>query len=374
MKAEDLRRLIAEEVAASKAQEQKEVPAPQPVEEEKPEAPITARELRAIIKEELDHKEHPEEDQPLTENSAREILKAELDAYFAPKPEPEAEPVEEEAEEEEEEVVAQPEPSLSLEDIRQVVREELGNRPAEEAPVEEQKVEEAGLSAEELRKIVQEEVAKANELPEQNRKDIAEVKESLLSAEDIRRIIAEELAKIEPVAPVVVAGEPAPVAEPAPADKIIRVRFVDRMAEADPSVIENYNEIKSYALAYGIKSRLSAFCDTFRLHNKTYLRITTIGKNLKLYFALNPADYTDTTLPFKDVSKKKLYADTPLCFKVQSKLSLKRAKALIDDVCGPDGLAKPEGDIEVKNYASQLRFAKIVKEDGEEPEEEDEEE
>ena len=60
------------------------------------------------------------------------------------------------------------------------------------------------------------------------------------------------------------------------------------MKSAEKEMKANYNELKSEVLSYGVKSRVSNTGDTFRLHTKTYLKITIAGKSLKLYFALDP--------------------------------------------------------------------------------------
>ena len=92
---------------------------------------------------------------------------------------------------------------------------------------------------------------------------------------------------------------------------------------------DNYNELKNEILSYGVKSRISNSGDTFRLHRKTYVKITIAGKSLKLYFALDPKDYKDSTIPFQDAGEKNAYAEIPFVFKVKSELSMKRAKQLI---------------------------------------------
>ena len=53
-------------------------------------------------------------------------------------------------------------------------------------------------------------------------------------------------------------------------------------------------------------------------------------KSLKLYFALNPRDYENTTIPYKDASDVKKYEDVPFVFKAKSDLSIRRAKQLIE--------------------------------------------
>ena len=157
---------------------------------------------------------------------------------------------------------------------------------------------------------------------------------------------------------------PTPVAEPVVEEKvknpIIRIPFQERMVAADKEMKEDYNEIKNELLSYGVKSRVSSSGDTFRLHRKTFVKITIAGKSLKLYFALNPADYKDSTIPVQDASDKEIYQEIPLVFKVKSQLSMKRCKQLIADVMHPDGLVKGEvgNDDWVKEIRAELKAKK----------------
>lgn len=134
---------------------------------------------------------------------------------------------------------------------------------------------------------------------------------------------------------------------------IIRIPFVDRMLDADKEMKENYNELKNEILSYGVNSRVSNSGDTFRLHRKTYVKITIAGKSLKLYFALNPADYADSKMPIGDASHHAVYTEIPLIFKVKSGLSLRRAKELIKDVMSKDGLE--QGEVGSVNWAKELK-------------------
>ena len=124
--------------------------------------------------------------------------------------------------------------------------------------------------------------------------------------------------------------------------KIIRIPFSTRMASAESLILEQYDELKNYILSYKVKSRLSNTGDTFRLHKEEYVKITIAGKSLKLYLALNPEDYRDSTIPVDDASDKKIYQAIPLVFKVKSSLSVKRAKQLIDDLMKKKGLEQKE--------------------------------
>jgi len=163
-------------------------------------------------------------------------------------------------------------------------------------------------------------------------------------------------------APVVeeVKEEPAPVVEeikveepaPQPKEKAEFVPFAVRLQQADPFVRDAYNELKAEVLSYGIKSRISSTGDTFRLHKKTYVKMVVAGKYLKLYLALNPEDYKDTTYPFEDASKMGAHADAPFVFKIKSGLSVRRAKVLIGDAAKKDELV--QGEVVAHNYASEV--------------------
>ena len=166
--------------------------------------------------------------------------------------------------------------------------------------------------------------------------------------------------------------EPEPVPEPIPEPvveekpKIIRIPFEERITSAEKEMKDNYNELKNDIMAYGVKSRVSNSGDTFRLHRKTYVKLTIAGKSLKLYFALNPDDYKDSTLPIQDASEKNIYAEIPLVFKVKSGLSMRRAKQLVADVMAQDGLVQGEvGKVNwVKEIAAAMKEGRKASSDG----------
>ena len=167
--------------------------------------------------------------------------------------------------------------------------------------------------------------------------------------------------------------KPAPAVEAAPAQepaeepkKYERLSFAERLLQSEKDVHELYNELKNEILSYGVKSRISAVGDTFRLHKKMYVRITVAGKSLKLYFALNPADYANSTLPIQDASDKDMYQEIPLVFKVKSPLSVRRCKELIQDVMEKDGLE--QGEVGKVNWIKELK-AEMA--NGKKPEAED---
>ena len=132
-----------------------------------------------------------------------------------------------------------------------------------------------------------------------------------------------------------------------------RQPFMVRIITADLDTKANYNEIKNELLSYGVKSRLSRGGDTFRLGGKEYAKIYLVGKTLKVYFALSPEDYKDSTYPIEDVGHRPNYAGMPLLFKVKSKLSVRRCKELIKAACEKDGLAQKE--VKDTNWVDELR-------------------
>ena len=194
---------------------------------------------------------------------------------------------------------------------------------------------------------------------------------------DIRRIVREELERLDKVAIVreevvekvvekveePIAEEPAPVEEaPVEAEgetdrKIIdavRIPFAEKMARADEDICDKYNELKQEILAYGCNSRISIGGDTFRLHRKPYVKITLVGKTLKVYFALNPSDFVDSPMPVVDAGDKSAYEEVPSLLRVRSNLSLKRAKELVALAFNRDGIEK-SSDVVEHDYVEDLR-------------------
>ena len=171
-----------------------------------------------------------------------------------------------------------------------------------------------------------------------------------------KRKPGEPVKKVEPKPVEVKKPEPV-VAEPVEAEeeskKIIRIPFQTRIHAADKELKAHFNELKSDILAYGVKSRISNSGDTFRLHTKTYVKITIAGKALKLYFALDPKDYADSKMPLADAGHKGIYEEIPLVFKVKSELSVRRAKQLVADAMAKDGLV--QGEVVAHNWVKEIQ-------------------
>lgn len=205
--------------------------------------------------------------------------------------------------------------------------------------------------------------------------------------EDVRKIVKEELEKLDKVViaksvPVVYVEaknptmvplkkeekKPEPVKEtpkPVPAPVVEeeaeakkksapRIPFAEKMVKADKDLQDKYNELKNEILAYGVNSRVSIACDTFRLHRKAYVKINIVGKTMKVYFALRPKDFVDSPIPVADASDKVAYEEVPALLKVKSNLSVKRAKELVKLAMEADGIAKENVPLE-HNWIRDLR-------------------
>ena len=181
--------------------------------------------------------------------------------------------------------------------------------------------------------------------------------------------VEEPVQEPAPVEEAPVVEEPAPVEE-GEKKPIIRIPFEERLLSSEKDLQDNYNELKNEIMAYGVHSRVSNSGDTFRLHRKTFIKLTIAGKSLKLYFALDPADYQSTTFPVQDASEKNIYAEIPLVFKVKSGLSMKRCKQLIFDVMSKNDLVQGEiGKVNwVNEIAAALKEGKKAENDGEDDE------
>lgn len=431
---EGLKKILLEILDEKKEKEPvQEAPAPAPT-EEKPveERPLTAKELRSIIKNELRDHDHPEELLPLTDEQCRSLIREELGQYYAatrPTSEKKEEVKEEQKEatpvatsspkEEMEEdfmtaeelskmirneviqvVDEQPKAealtldmvkdaihdalssyqpqveTLKKEDVETIVKEELASTKEELSAAKEESQKQNEAIASSRQQALQAEY-EAKLVAAKNETAIERLRASQLSADDIRSIISEELDKKlanlekakEPVVetpkeeplPMEKKEEPVVVATPESAseeEEERRIPFATRLLSLDDDIKEYYNLLKEEALSYGLKSRLSISGDTFRLHTKTYLKIVVAGKGLKLYMALDPSAYKDSSIPVKDAGTKNLYKDIPLVFKVKSPLSLRRAKSLIKDVCEKDGLKQAE--ITTFDYVAQLSSYRVA--------------
>ena len=357
---EDVRRIIQEEFARERMGAAEAKPAQvapkqeQKVVQEKANEPLSQGDIQSVIRDELlmfqqaqveaDAARKAEEEKRVKEEVSRR------------------ERAEKEAKAREEDYRRQAEETARLKAEKEAAEEALRQLQSQEA--ERQSSAEPALTSEEIKRLIAEALAQKEGKPVANSES--------LKSDDIRAIIRDELANMRPIqnaqpviAPMAQVETVEPKPEPQkrvvgainpdlpPHEKIIRIPFPNRMVDADDLMKSNYNELKSELMAYGLKSRVSNSGDTFRLHKVTYVKIAIAGKSLKLYMALDPKEYADSTLPISDVGAKNTYKDIPFVFKVKSPLSMRRAKQLIADLMDKHDLEQAK--VNPYNWADELK-------------------
>lgn len=115
--------------------------------------------------------------------------------------------------------------------------------------------------------------------------------------------------------------------------------FAEKYALSDDIVKERYAVMKAALTSTPkgtpkIKSRISRQCDTYRRNGDIVAKITIIGGSLRINLPLDPdaPEFNDGKMPHTATGHKKVYAEVPFQFKVNSKLALKRALRLIEMV------------------------------------------
>lgn len=113
--------------------------------------------------------------------------------------------------------------------------------------------------------------------------------------------------------------------------------FAEKYALSDDVLKERYAKLQNALTDTSkgtpkIKSRISKQCDTYRRNGETVAKITIIGTSLRINLPLDcdAPEFNDGKTPHTFTGHKKVYEEVPFQFKVNSKLGLKRALALIE--------------------------------------------
>ena len=122
-----------------------------------------------------------------------------------------------------------------------------------------------------------------------------------------------------------------------------RSSFETRLRNSEFDIRHKYYDLRDYIRWYGLKNRVSIPGDTFSYKRQRYVFVTIVGKHIRVYIGLNPADYADSTIPVEAAEAKK-YEDLPCLLRVKSDLSYRRAKKLVDDLMAKIGVERPEGE------------------------------
>lgn len=101
-----------------------------------------------------------------------------------------------------------------------------------------------------------------------------------------------------------------------------------KVSMGTPECRQFYQELKSYLLSYGLKSRISWSYDSIYLGRKPFAKLSIRGKTLSMNIALDPTGYEGGM--YEDCTELKKYVDVPLRIKIKSNRSLKLAKQAVD--------------------------------------------
>ncbi len=113
-----------------------------------------------------------------------------------------------------------------------------------------------------------------------------------------------------------------------------------KISMGTPECRQYYQELKSYLLSYGLKSRLSWSYDSIYLGRIPFAKLSIRGKTLSMNIALDPTGYEGGM--YEDCHELKKYVDVPLRIKIKSNRSLKLAKQAIDLLASTRGYAIKE--------------------------------
>ncbi len=109
--------------------------------------------------------------------------------------------------------------------------------------------------------------------------------------------------------------------------------LAEKIYTAEEDIKVAYNILKNHIMQYvDVKNRISKSYDSFRVNREYFIKISFVGKKLRLYLDLDPDKYPRGQYPHADASKFKKHAKTPFMMRVRSGLSVRRAKILISDV------------------------------------------
>ena len=122
-----------------------------------------------------------------------------------------------------------------------------------------------------------------------------------------------------------------------------RASFETRLKNSEFDLRHKYYDLRDYIKWYGLRNRISIPGDTFSYKRQRYVFVTIVGKHIRVYLNLDPADYADSAIPVEKAEAKK-YEDLPCLLRVKSDLAYRRAKKLVDDLMQKIGIPQPDED------------------------------
>ncbi len=225
-----------------------------------------------------------------------------------------------------------------------------------EAPKEETKSEDAA------------EVAEETEAATEEVKEEAEVAESVADEVTETAEVAQEEEKEAPAAAPTEAVDPEtgctytfnekgiPVP---PEGMVIRYKwsFLGRLIQSDNVVKYRYMTLRRMLLAYAkVRSNVSWNYDSYFVGKKQIAKMKIRGKNLVVYFPIDPKTMEGTKYIGEDVSKVSRYKAVPFAYRINGNRKMKYAMELIAQLLEGVLTEAPEYNVSIGNANSAIPF------------------
>lgn len=139
----------------------------------------------------------------------------------------------------------------------------------------------------------------------------------------------------------------------------IKVTFNDRIKNASEDVKKVYNSIKNEILQYsGIVNKTLNSYDAFYIGRNQIIKMSLTKTKVRVFLAVDPANYPPKQFPHKDVSHKKAHSKTPFLMMIKSNLSLKRVSKVISDIMTENNCMIDQSYKEVDYVSEMIKASK----------------
>lgn len=135
-------------------------------------------------------------------------------------------------------------------------------------------------------------------------------------------------------------------------------KYSDKLRFASKEVRETYNLVKNEILQYNnvVNKTLKSY-DVFYIGRKQIAKLSLTKTKVRVFLAVDPANYPEKQFPHRDVSNKKAHIRTPFLMMVKSSLSVRRLSKVIADIMIEND-CKMNESYESKDYVKNMIMTK----------------
>jgi ribosomal protein L15 len=131
--------------------------------------------------------------------------------------------------------------------------------------------------------------------------------------------------------------------------------ITQRMTEMSDFNKQAYGIIKNEIMSHkNVNNRMTKTTENFSFKRTPIIKLSLVGKTLRVYLGLDPNEYSKSIYHHKDVSAKKKYATVPLMMKVKNQRTVQRILELVTIVMDNNGISKKR-KFEETDYYSELK-------------------